>query len=252
MKSLKGAIPTIALFMIIGMIVIVSAWLFFIFFKVHITSLAVDVENVNRFQELPTTILGTAFFSGSSSFDEGGQYPEDAFIEGINCFNGNGPMGIHEPNYDLCTKPVAFHFTKFANVKSIQAKPHANIDINSLGDAVFSKSKSLFAPDYVYTTSDFVNGMRLILPENCYSVQFRTEEIVDEFTNDEGDCNLEFGKLNERYPLPIILNGEPSLVEHVLVIGSTVTTGEELLITWPKGQTEALEELIPESAEGEQ
>lgn len=204
----KGAYFSIAFFFLIGLIVVVSAWLFFIFFKVHITSIAVDVDSINRYQEIPTTLLTTTVYAGDEK-----------------CRKGDGPIGPAEkPNYDLCTKKLPIIFSAGGKILSGPESPGV---------------------DGVYTSSEFRNDLELALPENCYSVLLKSatgEDVLKAERRTQRapaitqDCDMKSPRLTETYPIPIFSGGVPAVAEQTITIGST-NQGEEILVRWPRYKT---------------
>jgi len=259
-KKQKGALFGLPFFMIIGLIVVVSAWLFFIFFKVHITSIAVDVDSINRYQEVPTTLLGASVrartLSESSTIIEESCKPEDQStprcqnlaklardlkeaIQGWtsqqttgvqltatgNCFNGDGPAGPHSPNDGLCTKRLAFYYTKL---------------FNGAGDPVFLVNPNIeVSPDL----RDLVSNMRAALPRTCYRISFgdatgSEDGEKDKLESSGINCDIKnFPKLKETYPMPIFLGGVPTIAAQTLTIGSSSSQGQEIFISWPRYDT---------------
>lgn len=234
--SSKG-LGSVALFMIAALLVIVSVWIFFIFFKVHVTSIAVDVDSVNRYQEIPTTFLANTLRIKSQAESSLGEdiaklkekceasqaqrrLRECDMLLDLesgkgNCFVGNGPAGPHNPNDWLCTKNLVFYYTKLAN---------------SVGEKVLSGGQA---------AGDLKNNLRLSLPNFCYDYSIKSVKFPDgaDSLEHRGDsaCDTKTNpKLSESYPLPVFESGAPSVIEQLLTIGSTVTGGEGLLVTWPR------------------
>lgn len=262
MRSSKG-LGTIALFLIVGLILTVSAWVFFIFFKIHVTSIAVDVDSINRYQEIPTTFLGiTTFVEGEEKMTAFGENPDNRDKKKINCFDGDGPAGSHPPNADLCRKHLAFYMAKTANsvgrpLFSSQVERYAGSGLPSGLDLIILAGQLISPPPNFPTLSAIKNNIRASLPESCYKISIESsgKEIdkLDSYSDlPEGlgggkrseveikfrrDCNIDSPKINEPYPLPIFLNGEPTLSVQRLLIYSSITSGEGLLVTWPRYNT---------------
>lgn len=255
MRSSKG-LGTVALFLIVGLILTVSAWVFFIFFKIHVTSIAVDVDSINRYQEIPTTILGPTLrivtseenkvvancksledllfkeeCIGLKQFSREVQGLQQEETKVIDCFHGNGPAGPHtdKPNDHLCKKLISFYFTKFANGVGHAILSESVVDL-PLG---FSKISPIPQTGDVL---DFKNNIKASLPDSCYEISLE-EGVVDSLAENGGDCSVLNPKINEIYPIPIFLNGKPKVAKQILKIGSSVTGGEGILVTWPRYNT---------------
>ncbi len=201
----KGLIAFPVLFGLISLVILITAVMFFLFFKVNITSLFVDVENVNRYQEIPTTFLSSSFYSNVDNNN----------FENINCFKGNGPIIEDTINYNLCKKPIQFFVTKKFNGK---------------GDFIDTEE----TPKEIYNYKDLSNDLLLSLPKNCYQFSILDVVIPIEIYSDTSNCDLENPKLNEKYPLPIFSTSGPEIIPFELKIGTTSSSGQELLITWPR------------------
>lgn len=197
----KGLVLSVALFMIAGLILVISAWIFFVGFKVHLTSLAVDADSINRYQEIPTTALLSSFFVSES------------------CFKGNGPLGEHGANHELCTKGLAFFLTR------------------ELNDLSKTKLEDTNSDEGRYPISAFREDLKLSLPSECYDISFEHEGAKSTLMMDAGvigsNCNLAQPKLKERYPVPVFFGG-PSVAQHVITIGTSLTSGQEILVNWPR------------------
>lgn len=195
MSSSRG-IAQIPFFFLIGLFLIISTFIFFVLFKVHITSVAVDVDSINRYQEIPTTLLGSTLF-----------LEED-------CFKGDGPAGPHEIedfNRKMCTKHLAFYYTKLAN---------------GAGKEVLSATTG--------NAGELTNNIKTSLPLNCYKIAFQDGK--EDFLVSKIECAEK--KLNEIYPIPIFLGEDPSVAKQLLEIGSRVSGDERHpLVTWPTYKT---------------
>lgn len=210
--KMKGIIGELPLLMLVGLIAMITVVVAFLYLKVHITGIAVDTNSINRYQEIPTTILADSVFiedkAPISAF--GKDNPDSRPKKEINCFRGDGPAGAHqEINKEVCTKRLSFFYTKYAN---------------DLGEPALSS-----------TPTDFKNNLNLVLPTNCYSISFSSNGVkIDQYLDDSGDCNLNLPKIDKTYPIPVFLSGEAKVADQVLKIGNSLTRGEELLVTWPK------------------
>lgn len=198
---MKG-IGAIFFILIVGMIVMVSIWLFFVFFKVHVVGISVDVDSINRYQEIPTMLLSSTLFDG----DDG------------SCVNAE--------NEHLCKKSVAFHYMR-SKVSG--------------GDVV---SKETDAGE------NFLNNFRVSLPLYCYRIDFIDSGVRKIFIDGKKDlsdlrrsrasgiatpnCGLDGNfKINEAYPIPTFADGVPAVASQMLLIGSSTTTTESSINTWP-------------------
>lgn len=266
MRVGKG-IAFIALFLIVGVVLMISGLMFFLNFKVHITSIAVDVDSINRYQEVPTAILGlTAFANDTEDQDFGPDKPDLRNKEKINCFNGNGIAGSHEPNADLCTKHLAFYFSKISSEKGdvLFSNPE-EVDTQSgllIAGVPFDLEEILW-PEKTYPQLYVVkNNIRASLPTWCYKIGIEVdgaeidkldpysdlpnrnmkpsggksvrETVTDLQKKFEASCNTNSPKLDESYPMPIIFGGVPFIAEQRLLIYSSSNEGEDYFVTWPK------------------
>lgn len=225
----------IAFFMLIGLFVVISALVFFLTFKVHITSLAVDVISVNRYQEIPTTVLATGVTMDQYD-DEKGE---------VQCFTGNGPANTHDPVKDLCTKTVPILFSKKVNEFPIYILEDKKESLTGL---------PLPATDALNL---FRDNLRSALPIDCYEYSFEyvgTEAAVEGRGRNEVEKPKPFSdtltprndffklgcgdddspKIRERYPIPIIIGNEPAVADQLMLIKSSSTDGEGFLVTWPR------------------
>ncbi len=249
MSSSKG-IGAIPLFMIVGLVAVISAWIFFIFFKVHITGIAVDIDSINRYQEVPTAVLLISHFiktkaeldvetcSGQPNspicpawkdwFKQSG-----GNVNEINCFNGNGPAGSHNPNEYLCTKRLAFYYNKFAN---------------GVGRPILGCSGSSDSECELISYTNLRNTIRASLPDGFFRYSFEVGE--DDSKSDTlcpaGDkerCSkidtksARNFKLNELYPIPIFSGGEPTVASQRLFVESVATNTEKFFVNWPRYST---------------
>jgi hypothetical protein len=208
---MKG-LGTIFFFLLIGMLAMVSIWLFFIFFKIHVTGIAIDVNSINRYQEIPTVLLSSTFYENSAD----------------SCHPGDGPAGPHALNENLCKKNIAFYYSR----SKATDRPIVNEDPNNDGIADDVPAR------------DFLNNIRLSLPLYCYKISFRESEeettlIGRETTPRVGrattgiTCSINQPKINEIYPMPIFSGGVPSVAEQILLIGSSTTTSDRSISNWP-------------------
>lgn len=253
MQASRKGVAWMPIFILIAIIVVITGWLFFAFFKVHITSILVDVDSVNRYQEIPTTVLAAVlrvptldeltiidncktyedlFFkqecAGLKQFSRGVQKIQQGTGNEIliNCFNGNGLAGPHKTNDELCTKIVAFYFAKYAN--------HVGFPILSekVGETPLSYSKESAVPQ-TFDLKKFKENLKASLPLSCYKVSF--EEGVEDSLGTVDGC--QGPKLNEIYPIPIFLDGKAKVAKQILRIDSSYTQTEKVLLTWPKYNT---------------
>lgn len=207
--------------MLVGMIAVISVILFFMFFKIHLTSLVTDVDSINRYQEIPTTILSSHVLVGDAE-----AYPPDELgrdrrpKEKINCFEGDGPAGKHSPDSELCRKRLSLFFSK---------------ESNGLGLPIMDD----YSDSVGYGIDDFKKDLRLALPTRCFSValsKLQKASDSDDTFLDEGDagCNMKSPKINQKSPIPVMTGAEPSVLYNILEIGSNPTSGDAVLVTWPR------------------
>lgn len=264
MVANRKGVAWIAIFFLIAIIVVITGWLFFAFFKVHITSILVDVDSINRYQEIPTTLLGISTFvedeEKQKSFDENN--PDKRDKTKINCFNGDGPAGAHPPNIDMCRKHLTFYLAKTANSvgKPVLSSPtgrDAGPVLPGVLDLVIWLGKVTSPPPNFPTLSLIKNNVRASLPESCYKISIENagkeidkldpySDLPDDLGSGKNqlietkfakDCGLDSPKINEPYPLPILFNGDPTLAVQRLLIYSSVTSSERVLVTWPRYST---------------
>lgn len=241
MRNSSKGLGAIAFFLIIGLLAVVSTWIFFTFFKVQVIGIAVDVNSINRYQEIPTTVLADVlYFEDGNKATVDGKTPDTRPKGGINCFQGDGPAGAHEVVADrnrvVCTKPAAFFFEKYANKEA-----YSNSDTKSTNSNNNPKSDVLLLSDQIMNNPsteavNFKNNLFASFPVGCFKLLFTFDKkqisdggVMQPLTQ----CNLDQPKLNENYPIPIFTN-EPNVGAQVLKIGNSVTNGESLLLTWPK------------------
>lgn len=257
---MKAVAFGIGLFLLIGFITIVSAFLFSIFFKVHLTNIVVDVDSINRYQELPTTVLGLNVFLEDMEPFEGGRGPDNPDTRDrrlIHCFNGNGPQGSHATNDDLCRKNLALYYNKFSNEDSggvpiggpvlTPERDEEVCSINIFADTDFCNSDRIDKLEYLH------NQLKASLPINCYRYSFERGGIkeylgdaIDVLRTDvgEGNCiesnpeNAVAFKLNEIYPIPVFSKDGPLIASQRLFIGSVSAGNQEDFISWPKYVTD--------------
>lgn len=213
---MKGILE-IPMFLLIGLVIIMSVFIFFIFFKVHVKSIAVDVENINRYQEVVTAVLGVSVKTEPNT-----DFPKDDLgrdlrkRDSVNCFMGDGPAGKHDVKESLCSRPLAFYLGKRTDF--------------------FSKIDK--APDDgEYSLSDFLVDLRGTMPVDCYSVSRVLSSSISGASYDSFDvggfgCDLNSPKIFEGYPVPII-SGGPSVAEMAVKIGQS-SENQDALIRWPK------------------
>lgn len=254
MVANRKGVAWMPIFILIAIIVVITGWLFFAFFKVHITSILVDVDSINRYQEIPTTVLaavlrvptqdeltisdncktfddllfkqeciGLKQFSGGVQKIQQGTGKEIS----INCFNGNGLAGPHKPNDELCTKIVAFYFAKYANGVGIPI-------LSEETEKVFLGYSKVSAAPQLGDLKLFKNNLKASLPLSCYKVSF--EEGVEDSLDTLKGC--QGPKLNEIYTIPIFLNGNAKVAKQILRIDSSYTQTEKVLLTWPRYNTD--------------
>lgn len=265
MGTNRKGVAWFPIFILIAVIIVITGWLFLAFFKVHLTNIIVDVDSINRYQEIPTTLLGISTFvedeERQKSFGE--KNPDKRDKKKINCFDGDGLAGSHPPNVDLCRKHLAFYLTKTANSasKPVLSSPTgggAGPVLPGILDLVIWLGQVTSLPTDFPTLSIVKNNIRASLPQLCYKIAVENagQEIdkLDSYSDlpeDLGsgknalietrfgkDCNVGSPKLNEPYPLPIFFNGDPALaVQRLLIYSSKVTDGERILVTWPRYNT---------------
>lgn len=200
---MKG-LGAIFFILMVGMLVIVSIWLFFIFFKVHVVGIAIDVDSINRYQEVPTMLLSSTLLDSSSR----------------GCSVGSGVDGAHEPNDDLCTKSTAFHYMR----------SKVSDDSVLYGDVkTFVDNIKVSLPLYCYKIEIKENqGEGKVLIDGGKSLErFRGKGVSST------GCNTNQAKLNEDYPLPTFISGVPSVASQTLTIWSSTTTTDSSIYTWP-------------------
>lgn len=214
MRDGKKGFAAIAFFMLIGLFVVVSALVFFLTFKVHITSLAVDVISVNRYQEIPTTVLATGV----------------PMEQEEQCFRGNGPDNRHGPNRDLCTKTVPILFSKKANGMEIGIFESLNSFRDNLRAAL-----PIDCYEYSFEhlgTETVTEGRGRNEVEKPKLLRDSLSPSGDFFKLGCGDDDSP--KIKERYPIPIIVGKEPGVADQLLLIKSSSTDGDGFLVTWPR------------------
>jgi hypothetical protein len=219
MRYGKGFVG-LPLMMLVSMIAVISVILFFLFFKIHLTSLITDVDSINRYQEIPTTILSSYVLVGDSGDKSDSLNRDTSPKEKINCFDGDGPAGRHGPNEELCTKRLSIFFSK---------------ESSSVGEPVISAN----GDSLIYGLDQFKNNLRMSLPTRCFAVAFsksgEASDLTDAF-QDTGDagCNMKSLKINQKSPIPVMRGSEPGVLYNVLSIGSNPTSGDAVLVTWPR------------------
>lgn len=230
--SRKGFIA-IGLLMIIQLVAMIMVFITITQFKVSITSIAVDVENINRYQNIPTTILADTVTMGDSPAASG--YMDlrlrAAPVEDqkTNCFEGDGPVGRASQGEDSCKRRTTFFFTKFAN---------------DLGGGILSNAPHSLDP--VFSSQDtligFADNLVMSLPFKCYEVSFLTNQGKADLFSDNSstdifgsDCGREERdvKLRQTYPIPYFSSKEPMVGENSIKI-FVQRGGESYMLTWPK------------------
>jgi hypothetical protein len=232
---MKGFV-SLPMIMIIWIVAIFSVFIFFALFKVHINSVFVDAENLNRYQEVPTTIISSYIAIGDEDTNFN-RYDKGFSItnilrdlrpkEKINCFTGNGPAGKHGPVQSLCTKRLPNYFTKL----------FAGIGGNTLtGESVDSK-----LADMELGLKAFEANLRLSLPGDCFSIQLgNKDKPLEEYKPDKmsPECDIKQPKLDVSVPIPVLRDSNPDISYARLVIGKVYGRGENFLVTWPEYRVE--------------
>jgi hypothetical protein len=180
-----------------GLLVIVSIWLFFVFFKVHVVGISIDVDSINRYQEVPTMLLTSTLFDGKSG----------------SCSN--------VANEGLCRKGVAFHYMR-SKVTGGDVLPENDDSKIFLND--FKVSLPLYC--YMIGVRDG-DGEKVFLDGKSELRSFRTRGVSSI------NCNLNQPKISEVYPIPTFVGGVPSVASQTLLIGSSTTTTDNSIFTWP-------------------
>lgn len=203
---MKG-IGAVFFLLLIGVIAMVSVWLFFIFFKVHVTGIAIDVESINRYQEIPTVLLSSTLYEKRKE----------------SCSPGDGPAGEHSLNDYLCKKNLAFYYmrSKATNQPIVGDTEETKDFLNNI---------KVSLPLYCYRidlkeaedTQTFIDGKESL---NLLRVRGAPTSI---------SCNINQPKINEKYPIPTFsVGGITFIAEQILLIGSSTTTSERSISNWP-------------------
>lgn len=226
---MKGFVE-LPMIMIIGIVAMFSVFIFFTTFKVHINSVFVDAENLNRYQEVPATIISSHMAIADEVTDADDKYEPKRDLrpkEKINCFEGNGPAGKHGRVQSLCTKRLPDFFSKL--VSGVGGK---TITGGSADSEIAGTDLSL---------ESFKSNLALSLPQGCSSISLGPldGEPVESFESQaSADCNIAQPKLEVSVPVPVVSAKGPELSFLGLKIGTAYGSGESFLVTWPKYRVE--------------
>jgi len=230
---MKGFVE-LPMVMIIGLVAMFSVFIFFMMFKVHINSVYVDAENLNRYQEVPATVISSHMAVADEVKDNDDNYKPKRDLrpkEKINCFTGNGPAGKHGPVASLCIKRLPDLFTKLAS--------------GTGGKSITGDSADYKLGNMNFGLSSFLSNLRLSLPQGCSSFALGEKDKgpIEEFLPEKSpDCNLAQPKLKVSVPVPVMVGREPTLYYGTLTIGTSYSSGESFLVTWPKYSVEFVRE----------
>jgi hypothetical protein len=231
---MKGFVE-LPMVMIIAIVAMISVFIFFTTFKVHVTNVFIDVDNLNRYQDVPTASISSHLAVGDEVRDAEDRHDPKRDLrpkEKINCFLGNGPAGKHGQISQLCTKRLPAFFTKHFN--GIGGKTITGIPGGSeIGGTDFGLSA-------------FRNNLKLALPQKCFSILLMDKpdgRAFESYPEDQpADCNFLNPKLEVTVPVPVMSGKDPAVAYEKLLIGTYASEGESFGSNWPKYRIEFVKE----------